>query len=396
MENCADGCGTRMSPIRILYHFDRSDSELESLLICSLTNVGFFYRKRLRFAYNLVNVLAAHVMARLTIQSLCLLTCLLSLPIAIPNSLTLLPTSLLEDASGNNLTNTTLAAVIPKDFTITPSVPLDEPLLDRRGILLLALQLLGTLGLDDYNGEQEAQAWHRQPQDVYINIAGPLLTAESPVAARKYVLWGVYKVAHSMVAYNDFRPRNYEMLWEGTLVGFLSFNNGPQPAPAVAGGSANETRTAIQQGRSSISRNTLPLASPAHLSDTGVEITFRIHGHTILESDVFMTLFTGILKLAPLNPSDPVVQFLVNTRPFNTVLSFEGQAGLYPSQPYFEYRYLVEMLMQLPAWVLEQQFRFAETEMVVTVNDKTVGAGVMQWRESGTVGAGDVGTVLSS
>lgn len=324
-------------------------------------------------------------MARLTIQSLCLLTSLLSLATAIPNSLTLHPTSLLENVSGNNLTNTTLAAVIPKDFTITPSLPLDRPVLDQRGTLLLTLQLLATLSLDDYNGEQEAQAWHRGPQDVYISIAGPLMTSESPVAVRKYVLWGVYKVAHSMVAHSDFRPRNYEMFWQGTLVGFISFINGPRSALAVAGGSANETRTAVQQGRSSISRNTLPLASPAHLDATEVEITFRIHGHSMAESNVFMTLFTGLLKVAPLNASEPVLQFLVNTRPFNTVLSFEGQPGLYPDQPYFEYRYLVEMLLQLPGWVLRNQFRFAETEMVVTVNDKTVGAGVMQWQESGTV-----------
>lgn len=368
-----------------MYHFDRSDSGLENFLIYSPTNTYFSYRKRLRFAYNLVTLLAAHVMARLTIQSLCLLTSLLSLATAIPNSLTLHPTPLLENVSGNNLTNTTLAAVIPKDFTITPSLPLDEPVLDQRGTLLLTLQLLASLSLDDYNGEQEAQAWHRQPQDVYIKIAGPSMTAESPVAVRKYVLWGVYKVAHSMVAHSDFRPRNYEMLWEGTLVGFLSFNNGPRSALAVGGGSANETRTAIQQGRSSISRNTLPLASPAHLDDPEVEISFRIHGHSMAESNVFMSLFTGILKVAPLNPSEPVVQFLVNSRRFNTVLSFEGQPDLYPHQPYFEYKYVVQMLLQLPGWVLRQQFRFAETEMVLAINDKTVGAGIMLWQDSGTV-----------
>lgn len=385
-----------MSPIRIMYHFDGSDSGLGNFSICSLTNVGIFYRKRLRFAYNLVSFLAAHVMARLTIQSLCLLTCFLSLPTAIPNPLTLHPIYLLGNASGNNLTNSTLAAVIPKDFTITPSLPLDEPLLDRRGILLLTLQLLGSLSLIDYNEEQEAQAWHRQPQDVYINFVGPLKTAESPVAARKYILWGVYKVAHLMVSYSDFRPRNYDMFWEGTLVGYLSFNNGPRHALVIAGGSANETRTAIQQGRSSISQDTLPLATPPHLNDVGVEISFKLHGHSIAESNVFMTLFTGILKVAPLNPSEPVVQFLVNTRPFNTVLSFEGQPDLYPYQPYFEYRYLIEMLMLLPGWVLENEFRFAETEMVVTVNEKTVGAGVMQWQDGETGGAADVGTALSS
>lgn len=346
-----------------------------------LQDALFFYRKRLRFAYSLVNFLVAHVMARLTVQSLCLLTYLLSLPTAIPNPLTLHPISLLSNDSGTNHTNTTLAAVIPKGFTITPSLPLDEPLLDQRGILLLILQLLATLGLDDYNAAQDAQRWHRQPQDVYINFAGPLMTAESPVAVRKYVLWGVYKVAHLMVGYRDFKPRNYEMFWEGTLVGYLSFNNGLGHTLAFTSGSLDDTRTAIQQGRSSISQTTLPLASPTYLNDTGVEVTFRLHGHSIAESDVFMTLFTGVLKVAPLNPSDPVVQFLVNTRPFNTVLSFEGQPDLYPYQPYFEYRYLVEMLMMLPGWVFENEFRFAETEMVVTVNDKTVGAGVMQWQD---------------
>ena len=339
-------------------------------------------------------------MAKFTIHSFHLLTCLLSLITAIPNPLTLHPNSFLGNDFGSNIPNSTLAAVIPKDFTITSSLPLDEPILNQRQTLLLTLQLLGTLSLDDFNGEQQSQAWRRQPQNVWIDIVGPLMTAESPLPIRKYALWGVYKAIHSMVAFNDFRPRNYELFWQGTLVGYVSFNNGPHAALVVAGGSPSETGTAaVNQGRLPISQSTLPIATTANLPDnnSGVQLSFKLYGHTIGESNVFMTLFTGILKAAPYNLAERVANFLVNARSFNAFLSFQGEEDLKPFEEFFEYQYLIRLCMQLPDWVLEQPHeRWAEAEMVVTVNEKTVGAGVMKWQASEVLGPVHVGSVLSS
>lgn len=326
-------------------------------------------------------------MMKLSIKPLYFLACLASLATAIPKPFTLEETTSIGKNFGNNLPNLTLPSVIPNGFIIRRGGPLDEPVLNRRLILFLTLRVLGDLALDDFYGEQQSRSW-RSPLHVSIDIVGPAMVIESPLPKRKHAVWGVYSVIRLMTASNDYRPRNYELYWQGTLVGHVGFNNGFHGILGVGGGSANKTVATIQQKNLSISPVTLPKnVSTSSPGTMDVTLVYGLHGRTIGETSFFMTLYTGIVKAAPYYGSEQVEKFVVDTRTFSTYLSFKGREDLEPAMPYLEYAHVIELLAQLPLWAFEHGGRWREATMVALVNNKRVGAGVLEWQGYTEVGA---------
>lgn len=321
-----------------------------------------------------------------------LLTYLLTLSRAIPSPPILTPSTLDISDADNSLLNSTLAAVIPITFTIIPSLPLDEPVLDRRYTLILTLHALGDLAIDDFNGQQQAQTWRASSQPVAVDILGPSMVVESALAFRRFAVWGIYKAVHLMVAVDDFRPRNYRLYWQGSLVGFVGFNRGAQGALGIGNGTANETGTAVQQNTFSVSPNSLLNDTTADLGDDDTAFSFQVHGHTIGEPNVYMTLFTGILKAAPYSKTARVEDFFVNSRAFSTYLSFQEREDPGPVGPFFRYEQLIHLCTRLPTWVMSHGDQWTEAEMVVLINGTVVGAGVLRWQHGPGTDGGHVST----
>ena len=331
------------------------------------------------------------MMGNLFVQQMYLLACLSSLTAAIPNPLTSQATTLLSNSFSNILLNSTLGApVIPSDFTIRPSLPLDEPVLNRHNSLLLTLRALGDLAILDFTGEQQSQTW-QSLQHISIDIVGPAKTVESPLPVRKYALWGIYKAIQLMVASKDFRPRNFDLLSQGTLVGYVGFNNGARGVLGIEDGSANETDAAVQQVDLSISSLTLlENTTIPNLETNNIHVDFELKGRTIGEDNVFMTLFTCILKAAPYYPTESLDSFLVNTRTFNTLLSCKARQDLGPGEARLGYPDLIQVFTQLPRWVIVHGGgRWTEAEFFVWANmeqrPQVIGAGIMRWQDRQTI-----------
>ena len=284
-----------------------------------------------------------------------------------------------ESSDDNRLSETTLSAVIPTDSTIKPSLPLDEPVLHQQDTLLLTLFALGSLALDDFNQEQRSQSW-RAVEGVAIDILGPEKTFRSVLAARKYAIWGIYKAIHAMVALNDFRSRNYGLYWQGTLVGYVAFNKGPNSALGLRNGTTNGISHGVQERSLSVSANASQNLMATALGSDRTTFSYHLYGRTVGESNVFMTLFTGILKAAPFPKDERVPEFFVNSRSFNSLISFKEQSDLGPSGPFFEYEQLIQLFMELPLWTISHGSRWVEAEMMVLVDNKAVGAGVLKWQ----------------
>lgn len=326
-----------------------------------------------------------------------LLTYLLTLSRAVPSP-PILPTSTLNiSAADTSLLNSTLTAVIPTFFKVIPSLPLDEPVLNARYTLMLTLHVLGYLALDDFEGEQQSRTWRSTLQHVGIDVIGPELEVGSALAKRKYAVWGIYKAVHVMVAQNDFRPRNYELYWKGALVGWVEFNNGAPAALGIGTGTANETGTALQQKSLSALPTTLPnVTTVTDPAAARIAFSYELSGRTIGESNIFMTLFTGILKAAPYPRTERVISLTVNSRTFDSFLSFLERQGAGPAGPFFQYGQLIQILTQLPAWIISHGSQWTEAEMIVSIDGKVVGVGVLKWQIRQGVGTADGGDVSTS
>ena len=330
-------------------------------------------------------------MGKFSVKQMFLFACLSSSTAAIPNPLTSQATALLTNSFSNILSNSTLGVpVIPSDFTVRPSLPLNEPVLSRRNSLLLTLRALGDLAVLDFIGEQQSQTWQAL-QHISIDIVGPAKTVESPLPVRKYALWGIYKAIQLMVFTEDFRPRNYELVYQGTVVGYVSFNNGVPGVLGIEDGLANQTNAAVQQVDLSISSLTLhENATTTNPESNDILIDFELKGRTIGEDNVFMTVFTGILKAAPYYPSEPFDTFLLNTRTFNTLVSCKARQDLGPGETQMGYQQMIKVFTQLPRWViLNGNERWTEAEFLVWADAgqrlQVIGAGIMKWQARATV-----------
>ena len=320
---------------------------------------------------------------------------LLVLSLAKAGPVTSLTNDLSESSDGNILPESALSAVIPTDFKITPSLPLDEPVLNQQNVLLLTLSALGSLALDDFNQEQRSQTW-RAVEGVAIDILGPQKTIVSVLAARKYAIWGIYKAIHAMVALNDFRSRNYGLYWQGTLVGYVAFNNGPYSALGIINSTTNRISHGVQGRGFPISINASQDLTTTALGSGRTTFSYHLYGRTVGESNVFMTLFTGIVKAAPFPKNERVPEFFVNSRSFNSLLSFKEQDGRGPSGPFFEYEQLITLFMKLPSWSISHGSQWVEAEMVVLVDNEVVGTGVLKWQIRTEISGPDAGNVTSS
>ncbi len=222
------------------------------------------------------------------------------------------------------------------------------------------------------------------------------MEVESNLTMRKYAIWGIYKAIHLMVASNDFRCRNYELYSKGALVGWVGLNNGLYGALGMERVVKNGTAHGVADGSLSVSLDTLADATNDDQVDNRLTFTFELHGRTIGESNVFMTLFTGILKAAPFSKVERVADLLVNSRAFSSVLSFKARADLGPEGPFFVYEQLIKVLTQLASWMLTHGNRWIEAEMFVSVDGTVVGGGILMWQIRPGVGTPDVGDVVTS
>ena len=304
---------------------------------------------------------------------------LLLLSLARAGTFTSLTNTLSESSLANGFPNSTLSVVVPTDFKITPSLPLDEPVLNQLDTLLLTLFVLGSLALDDFNRGQRSQTW-RAVEGVAIDVLGPEKTTRSVLATRKYAIWGIYKAIHAMVALNDFRSRNYKLYWQGILVGYVAFNNGPNSALSLINSTTNVNSHGVQEISLSVSTNASQNPTTTALGSGRASFSYQLYGRTVGESNVFMTLFTGILKAAPFPKSDRVPDFFVNSRSFNSLLSFKEQSGLGPTGPFLEYEQLIKVFMELPSWSIRHGSQWLEAEMVILIDNKVVGEGVLKWQ----------------
>ncbi len=198
-----------------------------------------------------------------------------------------------------------------------------------------------------------------------------------------------------MVASNDFRARNYELLWQTTLVGYISFNSGGPGALAIGGGRANATAAVVQQRDLSILPISLPNATATDPDNSHTRFSFELYGRRIGECNVFMTLFTAIVKTAPYAKTERVAEFLLNTRTFDTFLSFKGQDETGPTDPVLVFGHLIRLFMDFPTWVLQRGGMWLEANMVISIDGNVVGAGVLKYQARNEVGAVDVGDAVT-
>ena len=281
--------------------------------------------------------------------------------------------------------NTILGAAVPRSFTIRPSSPGaqlgPDKDLAKTHLLFKVLQVLQYLALEDFNAESPPQTCEHPGFAIVID--GSSLESKSNILY-KYALWGLYSAIWNMVANNFYREVTYKLLWEGSLVGWIRFIK--RHGPAI--GSSDDMNIDI---------NSLPTAPPkmnstllgaatnvtsssalgAMFHDGHVTVEIDMAGGPLSEADVFMTIFTTIVEMAP-NSRGRIVRALSVLGNYNIWFRIDDPAT--PPRrrvPFLRLETVVWAVGKVPVAMTSDGGRWREMQMTIKVDDSLVGTGSM-------------------
>lgn len=297
------------------------------------------------------------------------------------------PASLVALTSSPNsaLNNTILGAVVPSSFTIRPSSPGarlgPNQGLAKTQVLFQILQALQNLALEDFNAESLPRDYGHPWFE--INIDGPTLEPKSNILY-KYALWGLYSAIWYMLSNNFYREVTYELLWEGSLIGWIRFIKRDRSTV----GSNDDLNTDINSlltappntnstllGAATNVTGSSALGAIFHNSRVTAEIDMA--GRPLLVADVFMTVFTAIVEMAP-SPKTQIVRAFSASGDYNVWFRIDDPAT--PPRrraPFLTYEAVIWAVGKVPVAMVRGENEWREMQMTIKVDNRLVGTGSM-------------------
>lgn len=297
------------------------------------------------------------------------------------------PASLVALTSSPNsiLNNTILGAVVPSSFTIRPGSPGarlgPSQALAKTQVLFQVLQALQNLALEDFNAESLPRAYDHPWFE--IDIDGPTLEPKSNILYR-YALQGLYSAVWYMLSNNFYRALTYELLWEGSLVGWIRFikkDGSTLGSNDSMNTDINSLLTAPPNTNSTllgVATNVTGSSALSTIFHNGrVTVEIDMTGRGFLTTDVFMTTFTAILEMAPY-PKTEIVRAFGASGDYNIWFQIDDPAT--PPRrraPFLTYEVVIWAVGRVPVAMTKDGNNWREVLMTIKIDNRLVGRGSM-------------------
>ena len=287
----------------------------------------------------------------------------------------------------NNVNNTIIpGAVVPSRFTIQPSVP-GPPLgpdEDSAQTLVLIQTLRGiqSFSLEDFDAE--TLPWTFDHPWFRIDVDGPTSSRRRRILC-KHSIWGLYSAIWYMISHSIYRELTFNLLEEESLVGQIRFIRTYSPTL----GTNNDTSADVN----SLS-TVLPKMNSTWLGTVATDVTsssplgaifyngrltaeIDMAGKPLLVTDVFMTLFTAFVKLAP-KPKAQLLLALDVRGDYQIWLHVDNLA----TTPRRRFSHLTNeaviwALGRVAVAMVNDHNNWRETQMTIKLDNKLVGVGSM-------------------
>ena len=288
--------------------------------------------------------------------------------------------------SADSFNNTNLGAVVPSSFTIQPSSP-GSRLGPNQGfakteVLEQTVLAFQTLVLEDFNAETIPRSFDHPWFD--INIDGPTLEPKSNLLY-KHAIWGLYSAIWYMLSNSFYREVTFKLLWEESLVGQIRF---VKRDSSTSGNNNNKSiemnnlLTALPNTNSTL----LDITATKVTSSSALSIIYR-NGHVTAEidmagrplplADVYMTVFTAFVELAP-KPRTQIVRAFSANRDYYIWLQVNDPST--PPRrraPFMIIEVLVWALGNIPNAMALSGNNWREMQMTIRIDSSVVGRGSM-------------------
>ena len=267
-------------------------------------------------------------------------------------------------------TNSSLSNDGPQDVEVKPSNWGQE--LRPIACLINAVQMIGELALEDYEGTIDHSRLFRYPE--YPEVFFGVISIEGIPLPRSVLLWGISKALTVQNAH--FQEARFGLVLKRRYVGWLYFRRKELPTPS----SSLSAGTPYQTGQQ-LNANDLVASSPVSVGNvTSLTAAPLKLGMTPLplmlpEGAVITAVVVGLIQVAPFKRTDIVDRDMhLDVRPMHTVVAFERAFPLRKRPPYFMYEHLIKALTQAPLYMAIMN-RFGELRIELEVGHSVVGIG---------------------
>lgn len=236
--------------------------------------------------------------------------------------------------------------------------------------------------MEDFDAE--TKPWSFDHHWFIIHADGPTLLPKSNIIF-KQPIWGLYSAIWYISYHSLYRELTFKLLDEGSLVGHIRFVK--TQSPTLGGNNyistdANSLSTVLPKTKSTLPGTTATdvtsssaLGAIFHNGRCTAEIDMA--GQSLLVADVFMTIYTALVELAP-SPRTQVFQALHVRANYNIWLRIENSAISPPGRSLYVTNGGVNWALgRVAVAMFRDNNNWREMQMTIKVDDTLLGSGSM-------------------
>lgn len=253
--------------------------------------------------------------------------------------------------------------------------------------LMTAVNVLAILADVNYFGKiRDLHYTMAQYPDFVITMqpVGPEVEIENRIA-----VWALYYGVKTIVEDGKFRDCEVAIYWDDKLVASATFKNPKHPQASVVG-HFNSTRTSNESTQILTGSNSGTLASNSTANieantpagdpiNTQLKVIFHSspEAQSLSYIEVFITVMATLKDLAQFSSTERM-PFLVSSAGAGYLarMSFPAEDPPRTRPPYFEVRWAIEAVRQVPGWQLTRG-RWCEVGFALMIGEVFVGSGAL-------------------
>ena len=272
----------------------------------------------------------------------------------------------------------------PPEFDLNYDI--GGPKLRITSCLMNTVAALKVLALGDWDGRISDGTEYRLDTYPEVSIIMTTPRRKRNVEAR-FVMWAICLGVYDMISKKKFEFAQFEMSWEGQLLGWVQVVNHPPGAglrveERQANGPLNSgsisatspsTNSTIGQEPMNI-MNVVTLNTTNDPAEARLNVTFSPYGVTIGVYDVFVPIMTGLTDMGSIPSTHQSSGLIIGLEGFNGFICVLPAVPLRTSPPFMDYGWLIRAVSRIPTYMLEKS-RFGEINIRIAVDDVMVGFG---------------------
>ena len=286
--------------------------------------------------------------------------------------------------SSSRLTNLSLGSRVdpPKSYQVTFEIG-GAPL-DKTALFLNTVEALKILALDDPDAQVADNTEYVSTQYPKVSFVVNTATKKRTVKV-KHVLWAIFSGVHEIILQKKFEFAQFEMTWNGNLLGWVhAVNNPAAPGLVLEGNSSNNT---LEVARRSLA------APPTNVTGFGdANVTNLVNADLSNDPDearLIVDLEPIGTKLGIYDVLFPVMQALSEMAFYPTsqqtqgiIAGYEGTIGIVciigveprrSQTPFLQYGWMIRAISRIPVYAITH--RLGELEIVIAVDEVVLGYG---------------------